>query len=446
MKLITIILCKLLSFAGKLLGRGSSLPGSIALKLCPDILSRLTLPEHVVAVTGSNGKTSTVEMIAAVLQKAGKHVVYNKEGSNQIEGVTTLLLNNADLKGKVAGDIILLESDERFARLTFKHIKPTVFIITNLYRDQLTRNAHPFRVYSAIKDAVDLIPNAKLVLNADDPIVRNFGFARENTEYFGMDKNEHSMEQTDALFNDCFYCPRCKGEMEYSFFHYTHLGDYHCPHCGYERPNTVYTVDSMDFANNAITINGDPISLEFASKYNVYNLCAAYAAARLMGVEGKQIAQLLSDFVMKNGRIVRFAAGMNEGILITSKHENSTSYNQSLQYVCADKEESDLVILVDAISRKYYTAETSWLWDISFQMLKNSNVKRIWLTGKYAYDLGVRFEGLDLGDKQIIVEPDMDKMAEGISRPDGRKLYAVTCFSDKEKLFARVKVLSIGLK
>ena len=97
MKLITIILCKLLSFAGKLLGRGSSLPGSIALKLCPDILSRLTLPEHVVAVTGSNGKTSTVELIAAILRAGGKKVVYNEEGSNQIEGVTTLILSHASL-------------------------------------------------------------------------------------------------------------------------------------------------------------------------------------------------------------------------------------------------------------------------------------------------------------------------------------------------------------
>lgn len=446
MKFITIALCKLLSFLGKLLGRGSSLPGSIALKVCPNILSRLTLPEHVIAVTGANGKTSTVEMIAAALQKAGKKVVYNKEGSNQIEGVTTLLLNNASLSGKVAGDIVLLESDERFARLTFKHVKPTVFIVTNLYRDQMTRNAHPFRVYSAIQDAVNLIPDAKLVLNADDPIIRNLGFGRENTEYFGMERNGDSTQTTDALFNDCYYCPRCKGEMDFDYFHYAHLGQYHCPRCGYERPHTLYTVDSLDFEKNVITINGDPISLEFASKYNVYNLCAAYAAASLMGVEGKQIAQSLSDFVMKNGRIVRFLAGTNQGLLITSKHENSTSYNQSLQYICADREESDLVVLVDAISRKYYTAETSWLWDISFHMLKDSNVKHIYLTGKYAYDLGLRFEMIDLGDKEIIVEPDLDKMAAAISDAEGRKLYAVTCFSDKEKLLRRVEVLPAGLK
>ena len=214
MKILTILICKLLAFAGKLLGRGSSLPGKIALKLCPNILSKLTLPKHIIAITGSNGKTSTVEMLAKILMDGGKDVVYNKEGSNQIEGVATLLLKNASFTGKVKGDIVLLESDERFARLTFRYIKPTVFVITNLYRDQLTRNAHPYRVYDAVKAAVDLVPEAKLVLNADDPIVRNFGYGRENVVYFGMDKNDYSTEVSDALFHDCHYCPRCKQEME----------------------------------------------------------------------------------------------------------------------------------------------------------------------------------------------------------------------------------------
>ena len=152
MKFITILLCKLLAFVGKLIGKGSSLPGKFALKLCPDILTRLQLPENIIAITGSNGKTSTVEMVAGILQDAGKKVVYNKEGSNQIEGVTTLLLKNASFSGKVSGDVVLLESDERYARHTFKQIKPTIFVITNLYRDQMTRNAHPFlRVYGSTR-------------------------------------------------------------------------------------------------------------------------------------------------------------------------------------------------------------------------------------------------------------------------------------------------------
>ena len=435
MKFITILLCKLLAFAGKLLGKGSSLPGKIALKLCPNILQKLALPANVIAITGSNGKTSTVEMVADILKAAGKHVVYNKEGSNQIEGVTTLLLKNASLTGKVKGDVVLLESDERYARHTFRHIKPTLFAITNLYRDQLTRNAHPYHIYNIILQAVEQIPNATLLLNADDPIVRNFGFQRENAVYFGMAENGLSAPETDALYNDCHYCPRCKREMHYDFFHYAHLGSYRCD-CGYARPETAYTVEKMDLENECITINGTALHLDFASKYNVYNLCAAYAVAAMLGVEAGVIRQQLNDFVMKNGRIVRFDLDEKEGLLITSKHENSTSYNQSLSYVAMQKEKSTLVILVDAISRKYYTSETSWLWDISFEMLEGSSVERIILSGKYAYDLAHRFEFVGITTAEILVEPDLDAMMHRISQADGR-LYCITCFSDKDKLLSR---------
>ena len=101
MKMIfTIIVCKLIRLVAKVFGKGSSFPGQVALKLCPDILSRIKMPKYIIAVTGSNGKTSTVEMIAHILLKNGKKVAWNKEGSNQIEGVTTLVLSNSSLFGK----------------------------------------------------------------------------------------------------------------------------------------------------------------------------------------------------------------------------------------------------------------------------------------------------------------------------------------------------------
>lgn len=182
-KLFTIIVCKVLKFVGGLLGKGSSLPGQIALKLCPDILGRIELPKYIVAVTGSNGKTSTVEMIAHILCESGKKVAWNKEGSNQIEGVTTLILGSCTLSGKVKSDIFLIESDERFAKYTFKYITPTHYVITNLYRDQLTRNGHPEWVYNAVKDSIH--PETQLILNADDPLVSCFGYGRDNVVWFG---------------------------------------------------------------------------------------------------------------------------------------------------------------------------------------------------------------------------------------------------------------------
>ena len=174
----TILVCKILRFIGKLIGRGSSMPGQIALKLSPKILSKVKLPDKVIAVTGSNGKTSTVEMIAFILEKEGKKVIWNREGSNQIEGVTTLILSNCTLGGKLKGDVLLLESDERYSKFTFSHFSPTHYVITNLYRDQLTRNGHPEWVFDAIAPSVT--EKSTLILNADDPVVSLFGKAREN--------------------------------------------------------------------------------------------------------------------------------------------------------------------------------------------------------------------------------------------------------------------------
>ncbi len=440
MKTIVIIITKILAFIGRLIGKGTSLPGKIALKLCPDILSRITLPESVIAVTGSNGKTSTVEMIAYILDSVGKKVVYNKEGSNQIEGVATLLLSNSTLSGKVKGDAVVLESDERYARHTFKYIKPTCFAVTNLYRDQLTRNAHPYRIRDILQDAVDLVPDATLLLNGDDPIVRGFGAGRDKVIYFGMDKNAYSTEKTDGIYNDCAFCPICKQELKYSFFHYAHLGDYNCPHCGYSRPEAKYVVDSVDLKNSTITVNGNSVSLAFSSRYNVYNLCVAFSATSIAGVDGKAIAESMSEFVMKNGRVVTFTAGSREGLLITSKHENSTSYNQSLEYVCARETDSEVYIIVDAISRKYYTAETSWLWDVAFEKLAHSNVKRVNLCGNYASDLAVRFSVIHMGDKEVCIQPDLDQMALQMKEDSALELYVITCFSDKDKLYSRVDV------
>ena len=104
-KLFAILVCKIIRKIGNYVGRGSSLPGKIALKICPDILSRLQLPELTIAVTGSNGKTSTVEMIQQILNSNDKTVAYNYEGSNQIEGITTLIIDNSDYNGKFLKDV-----------------------------------------------------------------------------------------------------------------------------------------------------------------------------------------------------------------------------------------------------------------------------------------------------------------------------------------------------
>ncbi len=430
---LAILVCKLGRFAGKLVGRGSSLPGKAALKICPDILRRIQLPPHVIAVTGSNGKTSTVEMIAAILRSDGKHVVYNQEGSNQIEGVTTVLLTNATFGGRVKADVLLLESDERYAAKSFRFFHPTEFVITNLYRDQLTRNGHPEWVYDAILPAVH--PDTELILNADDPLSSCFGRGHEKTKWFGLDRCAGDLDAPGGVYRDGARCPVCKGPMTYDYVHYNHIGAYRCSACGHRKPATDYTATALDLEAGVLTIDGGvTIQLAFRSIYNVYNILAAYAACRTCGVAAETAAGVINNYMLKNGRMQRFTLGGHHGVLLTSKHENSIAYDTNLRYIRAAKAPCTVLIIVDAVSRKYFTSETSWLWDIDFEQLNAPQVERVMLYGRYCNDLAERFSFTGVSAEKLDVGGDIREAAALLEEHGDEDLYVVTCFSDRDKL------------
>lgn len=437
--IITILICKILRMIGGFVGKGSSLPGKIALRFCPDILERIQLPSYIVAVTGSNGKTSTVEMIAHILMENGKKVAWNKEGSNQIEGVTTLVLNSSNWLGKVKADILLIESDERFARHTFRYMKPTHYVITNLYRDQLTRNGHPDWVFDALKDSI--YPETTLILNADDPLVSCFGHERENVIWFGADELDQDTKEFQGIYHDGTYCPVCKHPMKYDTFHYDHIGHYACTNCGFQRSSTAYTVTKADLATGRIQVNGAyEIELSLKSLYNIYNILAAYTVASLMGIKEEKSAESISRFVAKNGRVVTFTLGDRRGTLLTSKHENSISYNQSLRIASACKAGCEVLIIVDAVSRKYFTSDVSWLWDIYFEMLESENIKKIYLAGTYCNDLAVRFSYTEISPDKIQVLESVEEAVAALDHGQKEEIYVITCFSDKEKFLSKVSV------
>ena len=388
-----------------------SMPGKFALKICPDILARVQLPQHVIAVTGSNGKTSTVEMIAAILRAGGKTVVYNEEGSNQIEGVTTLILTHASLNGRVQADVLLIESDERYAAQSFRYFHPTEFVITNLYRDQLTRNGHPEWVYDAILPA--LHPETELILNADDPLSSCFARGHEKVKWFGLDRCPSDTDAPTGAYHDGACCPVCRAPMEYDYVHYNHIGAFRCTKCGHRKPATDYTATALDLERGTLTIDGSvTIQLAFRSIYNVY--------------------------ILKNGRMQKFTLGAHRGMLLTSKHENSIAYDTNLRYIRAAQDPCTVLVIVDAVSRKYFTSETSWLWDIDFNQLNAPQVQRVILSGRYCNDLAERFSFTDIPWEKVTVQPDIPAAAAELKAAGSEDLYVVTCFSDRDKILSQV--------
>lgn len=431
--LLAILVCKLGHAVGSLIGKGSSLPGKYALKICPDILRQVQLPGYIVAVTGSNGKTSTVEMIAAILQAGGKTVVYNQEGSNQIEGVTTTILTHATLSGRVKADVLLIESDERYAAHSFRYFHPTHFVVTNLYRDQLTRNGHPEWVYDSLKPAMH--PDTELILNADDPLSGCFARGQEKVKWFGLDRCSISTDAPTGVYHDGAYCPVCHAPMEYDYVHYNHIGAYRCTACGHRKPATDYTATALDLDTGRLTIDGSvTIQLAFRSIYNVYNILAAYAACREVGIAADTASGVINNYILRNGRMQKFTLGAHRGVLLTSKHENSIAYDTNLRYIAASKSPCTVLVIVDAVSRKYFTSETSWLWDIDFDRLACDSVQRVILSGQYANDLAERFSFTAVAPEKCTVEPDIRAAAALLESQGDEDLYVVTCFSDRDKL------------
>jgi len=174
--------------------------------------------------------------------------------------------------------------------------------------------------------------------------------------------------------------------------------------------------------------------LAFPNLTGAYNLTAAVAAAASAGVSAETAAAGLDGYELKGGRTVRFSAGGHNGILLISKHENSLSYNQSLTWIAGRETPCTVIILVDSISRKYFTSETSWLWDVDFDLLAGSNIRDIVLAGRYVNELTIRFamSKVETGKLRCIEDP--GALPGYIARHGADNIYAITCFADKQKL------------
>ena len=88
--ILAILLCKCLRGISRLLHRGgTAMPGRYALKLCPNLLELLAKDVKTVAITGTNGKTTSARMVEEAFAKEGKSYLSNRSGDNLLSGITT---------------------------------------------------------------------------------------------------------------------------------------------------------------------------------------------------------------------------------------------------------------------------------------------------------------------------------------------------------------------
>ncbi|MDQ2887659.1 MAG: Mur ligase family protein, partial [Chloroflexota bacterium] len=159
------------------IGGGTSLPGMIARRIDPNVLKSVVGASKAkkIVITGSNGKTTTARMTAAIADASGRRVSQNRTGSNLLQGITSVAVNFADMFGRLDSDVLLFEIDEATIPLAVPEIQPDVVVITNIFRDQLDRYGELYAVARALNTMLENLPEtATILLNGNDPQVASF--------------------------------------------------------------------------------------------------------------------------------------------------------------------------------------------------------------------------------------------------------------------------------
>lgn len=382
------LLCKILK------SRGSATPGKIALKICPEFIDFFSkqVKNKTIVVCGTNGKTTTNNLINSALEKSGFKTVCNNDGANMLTGIASAFSKRASVFGKLNADFACLEVDEANMPLVLKHLTPDIIAVSNLFRDQLDRYGEIDITANLLKKSFLLAPNATLVLNADDPVTSVFENKAENV-YYSVFENPKMLCCSEI--RDGSACPKCGTALDYEFYNYGQLGKYFCKNCGYENPSYAYGAKNINIKNDKMlfeihTPNEKQceISGSVMGLYNVYNMLLSYSVCNLLNLDKSIVKSVFENCKPEPGRMSKFFIGGKCVYLILSK--NPTGFNQSVTTVINDLRQKDICLVLNDNAQD--GADISWIYDVDFETLVNTNASSYIVSGKRKYDMYLRLK------------------------------------------------------
>ncbi len=403
----------------KLLKRNATMfPGFLALKICPDYLAQTKKSPNVLCVTGTNGKTTTTNMVADILSESGYKVVSNRYGSNINTGVATALTHSVNVFGKPKIDVLALEVDERFSRLILPFIKPDYLIVTNLFRDSIKRNAHPEYIFSILDTYVP--KTTKLILNAD--CLQSSQLLKDNERvYFSIDKLPTDVTECVNLINDFSFCPKCNEKLKFNFLRYHHIGNAYCPNCDFKSYEAKYHLTNIDYDNQSITvsINGkeDTYPMVNRALYNIYNELAAISLMNEFNVDTEKVKDYLRKISVTQTRYKEGKVGNTSIIRTMAKGQNSVSCSRTLDFVGHEEGEKSVFIMIDDLFERKDSSEfIGWIYDADFEFLNTPEMKQVILAGPRCFDYKLRLLIAGLPEEKILCEEDEFKAVELIDK------------------------------
>ena len=415
--LLVILFAKVLNFFANILCKilhkdNGNLLGKIVKKLSPNILKSIKINCPVIAVTATNGKTTTNNAIRYMLEKNGKKVVSNREGNNMETGIITALIKECTLTGKIKADFVTFEVDESYVPIVFKKIPLNTLVILNFFRDQLDRNGE---VESLILKINEFLKDYKgnLILNRDDPNVARLGRANENNKnvyYFSVDKYKYATEEQSEAGEGKF-CPFDKTRLKYEYYQYSHIGKFKCPKCGYGEENLYTRIENVDLDNKTFEENKTFYEFLANSIYTIYNYAGVISVAKLYNLDAKEA---IKTFKLDNGRAENVKINGCETIINLAK--NPTGANVSLRTLNEDKEEKELLFVLNDNSAD--GRDVSWIWDINFNV---QNVTRIVTAGTRAYDMAIRIKTSGFDENKIESYLDLKEAVQALYKTNTKK-------------------------
>jgi len=434
-------------------GGGTQLPGVVARRVAPNVLQDLAsaLPQGVVLVTGTNGKTTTARMLAAILKAEHLRVLHNRAGANLITGLTATAVANSDLFGRPRADIGLFETDEAHLPAAIRETQPRVVLMLNLFRDQLDRYGEVDTIAKRWRVALETLPQSStVVLNADDPAVAYLGQGLHcRVVYYGLEDVRHGIEGVQHMA-DSQFCRRCGTAYVYAPAFYGHIGHYHCPNCGLARPRPQVRLERLTLsgiAGSQLAIMAEPgvfdVRLPVPGLYNALNALAAATAALQLGAAPAMIRGALESFTAAFGRIERISiAGRDVLIALIKNPVGASETVRMITTTPSAQQAADavplhlLVIINDKIADG---TDVSWLWDANFEQLAG-RVAQVVVSGTRAADMAVRLKYAGVDAESIVTETDLGLALDRILTlaPADQPLYLLPTYTAMLELRAEL--------
>ncbi len=419
MKRILILIGKIIVKLLRMMKRNAgNLPGIVIWHLsghkCCSIF-KVECP--VIAITGTNGKTSVTNCIAKLFESSGKRLIINKEGNNLDTGICSLLLRHCDMSGRVNADLMILETDESHVPVVYSQMKLETLVVLDFFRDQLDRNGEMETLIRKIEGFCKTF-SGNLILNGDDPNTARLGRANpdnKNVKYFHAEKYAFATSEIYEASEGRF-CPFCGEALSYEYYQYSHIGKFSCEKCGFGTDYEPYvTASDIDLEKHIFTVDGHQYTPRLNSIYNVYNMTAVAAVAKLYNIDRKITEKVISRYTVKNGRMEHFMLGSCQTTLNLAK--NPVGANMTLRVMNEMNGEKELLfVLNDNIADGL---DVSWIWDINFSIFRD--VTRVVTAGTRAYDIAVRIKCSGYDARKIAVRPELDDAVRELASTPGRK-------------------------